>query len=274
MASEVSRLLRRAELIDVTQTRLVRRFAQELARVLREVERELPRLYARAQGTAERIQLAQLAQLQVGIRHALSHAGYEALVSVTATSRLANRIATLVLRSAPLGADLVTVTPRIQALQALMRQDWLGQGDVIARSLWQATVRAALAQVPATELAKQIAPDIERSVRQARSLVDTALSIYSRKVEEVVNPEADAYLYIGPADAKARPFCVQRVGKVYSRTAIDKMDNGQLPNVFISGGGHNCRHRWMALSRFSELNDLVDTGKRVPEIAAQLRRVA
>jgi hypothetical protein len=272
--SEVSRLLRRAEQIDVTQTRLVRRFAQELARVLREVEREIPRLYAQAQGTAERIHLAHLAQLQVGIREALTRAGYEALVSVTATSKQAQRIATLVLRSAPLGADLVTVQPRIQALQVLMRQDWLGQGDVIARSLWQATVRAALAQVPATELAKQIAPDIERSERQARSLVDTAISIYSRKVEEIVNPDAEAYLYIGPADAVTRPFCVQRVGKVYSRKAIDKMDNGQLANPFVTGGGYNCRHRWMALSRFSELRDLVNTGKRVPEIAAQLKRVA
>lgn len=270
MPSEVPQLLRRAEQIDVTQTRLVRRFAQELARVLREVERALPRLYEQAAGTGDRIRLAQLAQLRLGIRQALTVAGYDALVTVTASSRLADRIARLVLRPS-LGVSFVAVEPRIRGLQALLRQDWLGQGDVITRALWQATMRAALAQVPASRLAQQIAPEIARSVRQTRSLVDTAISIYSRQVEAVAYPEAETFVYLGPIDEVTRPFCWQRVGKVYTRKTIDTWDNGTSlasPPMVVCGGW-GCRHKLAAISRFSELNALADTGKRAPELAEQ-----
>lgn len=260
----------------MTQTRLVRQFAQELARVLRQVERELPGLLEQAQGTADRVRLAQLSHLRQQIRSLLAEAGYDALVTVTATSRLADRIAAQVLATTEgrTAASLVAVSERVRSLQSLMRLDWLGEGDTIARTLWKATVRAAIAQTPPSRLAAAIAPTIDRSVRQARSLVDTALSIYSRQVEALQGTGAgEVFLAIGPVDNKMRPFCAQRVGKVYTRAAINGMDNGQLPDPFLTFGGYNCRHRWMRLSQFSELNDLADTGQRVPEIAAQLARV-
>lgn len=274
--SPVSQLLRDAERIDATQTRLVLRFARELARVLREVERQLPGLLERAQGTADQVRLAQLAVLRQQVRQTLQVAGYDALVRATASSLLADKIASQVLTTSTgkAAAEFVLVQPRIQALQELMRLDWLGEGDTIARTLWKATVRAAIGGTKPSQLAKVIAPEIDRSVRQARSLVDTSLSIYSRQVEATQSTgKGDAYLYAGPADNRVRPFCDQHLGKVYTRGEIDKLDNEQIPGVFISGGGFNCRHRWVAVSRFSELQDLADTGQRVPEIAAQLKRV-
>lgn len=243
---------------------------------MREVERALPSLLEQAQGTADQVRLAQLAAMRGAIRTELAHAGYDTLITVTASSVLADRIASQVLATSTgkAASELVAVQPRIAALQELMRLDWLGEGDSIARTLWKATVRAAIAGTSPSRLAQAIAPQVGRSVRQARSLVDTSLSIYSRQVEATQSTgKGDAYLYAGPADSAVRPFCLQHLGKVYTRAAIDKMDNGQLPAVFLTAGGFNCRHRWVKVSRFSELQDLVDTGQRVPEIAAQLKRV-
>ena len=277
MSSPVSQLLRDAERIDATQTRLVLRFARELARVLREVERQLPGLLERAQGTADQVRLAHLAVMRMQIRRTLQDAGFDALVRATAASRLAESIAAQVLTTSTgkAAAEFVLVQPRIQALQELMRLDWMGEGDAIARTLWKATVRAAIGNTKPSRLASAIAPEIERSVRQARSLVDTSLSIYSRQVEatQATGKADEVYLAVGPVDAKVRPFCLKHVGKVYTRKTIDQLDNGQMPNPYLTFGGHNCRHRWIAVSRFSELQDLADTGQRVPEIAAQLKRV-
>lgn len=275
--SPVSQLLRDAERIDATQTRLVLRFARELARVLREVERQLPGLLERAQGTADQVRLAQLAALCQQVRSTLQAAGYDALVRATASSLLADTIASQVLTTSTgkAAAEFVLVQPRIQALQELMRLDWLGEGNKIGHALWKATVRAAIGGTSPSRLAKAIATEIDRSVRQARSLVDTSLSIYARQVEatQATGKADEAFLYAGPADNKVRPFCDQHLGKVYTRASIDKLDNEQIANVFLTGGGFNCRHRWMKVSRFSELQDLADTGQRVPEIAAQLKRV-
>jgi len=50
------------------------------------------------------------------------------------------------------------------------------------------------------------------------------------------------------AVAGARPFCRERVGKVYSIEEIRAMDNGQGLAVEYFCGGWNCRHRWVAFS--------------------------
>ena len=44
------------------------------------------------------------------------------------------------------------------------------------------------------------------------------------------------------------------------------MNNGQIDNVFLTGGGYNCRHTWMEVSKFSELRNLVNTDQRIPEM--------
>jgi hypothetical protein len=82
----------------------------------------------------------------------------------------------------------------------------------------------------------------------------------------------DVFAYMGPADVKLRPFCRERVGKVFTREQIEAMDNGQMPNVFLSGGGYNCRHTFIAVSKVSTLRVLVGTDQRVPEIDAALQR--
>jgi uncharacterized protein with gpF-like domain len=101
-----------------------------------------------------------------------------------------------------------------------------------------------------------------------RTLYDTTVSIFGRQVEAMksTGEAEDVFAYVGPIDERLRPFCREHVGKVYSRADIDALDNGQLPNTFLTGGGYNCRHVWQAISKFSELRDLVGTDQRIPEV--------
>ncbi len=56
------------------------------------------------------------------------------------------------------------------------------------------------------------------------------------------------YFRYSGASMGSRPFCRERIGKVYSIEDIRAMDNGQgLPVEFFCGG-YNCRHRWVAFS--------------------------
>lgn len=60
------------------------------------------------------------------------------------------------------------------------------------------------------------------------------------------------YRYAGPPayDPVIRKFCkhlMQQVtsGVRWTREEIDRMDNGQLPNVMETCGGYECRHQWI-----------------------------
>jgi hypothetical protein len=95
----------------------------------------------------------------------------------------------------------------------------------------------------------------------------------------------ETFLYSGPIDGRSRPFCLERVGRVFSRKAIDAMDNGQLPNAYLTCGGHQCRHTWLPIPHGDRYEGLADTGQlvepgyaedvaRAPEARARLRAAA
>jgi hypothetical protein len=99
-----------------------------------------------------------------------------------------------------------------------------------------------------------------------QTLFDTQTSILGRQVEalatERLGPD-QAFLYTGPVDGRTRDWCLQRVGKVYTRREIEQMDNGQLPNAFVTGGGYNCRHSFIAVAS-DELVSLAGMNVRAP----------
>ena len=129
-------------------------------------------------------------------------------------------------------------------------------------------MRGAVSKRAARRLPQQIAQILEDAEARVQTLYDTAASIYGRQVEgEAAGDDpSTTFAYMGPVDAKTRDFCLRHVGKVYTRSQIDTLDNGQLSNVFLTGGGYNCRHVWQEVSKFSELYPLANTGERAPEI--------
>lgn len=185
--------------------------------------------------------------------------------SVLATSRIANE-----------AAKLSSFRDTLHALKELRLADLLDVSEDIARELSRLTFEGMLALRPVDALTLDIADQLEVTQRQARTIYDTAVSTFSRQIEQLNADGTDdeLFVYVGPFDEKNREFCEERVGRVFTRADIDEMDNGQLPDVFITGGGYNCRHTWKRVSILDdELRELAKTGARVPEIEA-LRRAA
>lgn len=275
----ISGLLSAAEQVAAVADDLGRRFAKELQRVQIDLERELRRLLVDAQAgsrTATALAARGL-QLRRQLREVLEAAGYDDLAA-TATTGSLERMAKAI-EKMHLAAKVARFTSRdatrIAALKELARLDLLAVGDEVAISIWRSTVQGLFSLRPPNDILDDLAEVLDIEMRQARTLYDTTVSIYGRQVEALKSSgePGELYAYMGPADSKVRPFCAKHLGKVYTRAELEALDNGQLPNPFLTGGGYNCRHQAVAISRFSELVDLHGTGERIPEVAEQLRGV-
>ena len=123
--------------------------------------------------------------------------------------------------------------------------------------------------------------------KRLRAETGTAASVLTRiaVTSSATGRDHETFLYSGPIDGRMRPFCLERIGRVFSRRAIDAMDNGQLPNVYLTCGGHRCRHTWLPVPHGGQYEGLVDTGQfvepgyaedvaRVPEARARLKLAA
>lgn len=172
-------------------------------------------------------------------------AGYDALVD-DATEETFDLITRMLLEDAQ-------PRPQLEALRAIHRLELLDEGDAAASALWQAAMRGLFARKPVDEILADLRTVIDRTDAQIATLYDTTVSIYTRQVA-LLDDDGSAetrYRYTGPDDEKTRPFCDARVNQVFTRAEIEAMDNGQIDNVLLSGGGYNCRHLWMPVSRFT-----------------------
>lgn len=255
-------------------------FAKELAVVLRSIERRLrPLVTSAAEGASTKIiKAAQANRTRKAIEQALTESGYPDLAESAYGSRL-DPIVQNVLATRTLAQQAAKLSgafdARIQAIKLLHETDLLDEGDEIARALWQAVIRGVFGARDVDSILLDLADILDASESQIRTLYDTSVSIFGRQVEALQagdDPEA-VFLFAGPADKKNRDFCHDRVGKVFTRAEIDQMDNGQIDNVFLTGGGYNCRHVFMEVSKLSELQDYVGTDKRVQEVEAQIQSV-
>lgn len=105
------------------------------------------------------------------------------------------------------------------------------------------------------DLAGELADQFGKTAAMAKTLANTSVSNFYRtianqtylKIEEGLAKGSVRYEYAGPIDSLEREFCAALTSKKlsYTREEIDDMDNGQIPNVFVSGGGFNCRHSFI-----------------------------
>jgi hypothetical protein len=258
---------------------LGRSYAEELAKVKRDLERELRRLLLEAtKGKRTPTALAARALgLRRELRQMLKDAGYDRLAAA-GTNRGLDRMALAVERTR-LAAQVSKFTSRdatrIQALKELARLDLLAQGDEVATAVWRSVVQGVYSQRKPADILDDLATVLDKSLAEVGTLYDTSVSIFTRSLEllKSTGEDDERFLYAGPIDAKTRPFCLQHVGKVYTREEIEDLDNGQTGSTFLTAGGYSCRHQWVALSKFSELQDLHGTGERMPEIRDVVARV-
>lgn len=99
--------------------------------------------------------------------------------------------------------------------------------------------------------ARSIEAQVARHVRGARAvaatITNTAVAGFDRlsTFREADLVGVQRFKFVGPP--AQRPFCRDRLGKIFTLVEIQGMDNGQGLSVQIYCGGYNCRHTWEAV---------------------------
>jgi len=271
--TDLAKLQRAREAIARALDAQVTSFYDQLASVWRALDRRLPALVKAAAdaGPSAIIRAQRAGRLKREIEDAMARAGYGELVDAATGAQLDDVVSAVgglraIIDVSPFGS---AAEVRLEALKTLAGTDVLGEGEAVAHTLWKATVDGIFSARPVDAILQDLGDVLYYTAPQIRTLYDTSISIFARQAEALgVPPDAERpFVYTGPNDTKVRPFCKQQLGKVFTRAKIDELDNGQLPNVFLTCGGYSCRHAWTAVSKFSELAKLADTGERVPEFS-------
>lgn len=285
MPDETRRLLSAAEKMATLTDTLSAEFAADLAVVLRAIERRMVPLLRALESPAPlpnrrttTAVVARLIALREQVRQVLAEAGYDGLIETATSSAFARMLETVRESRVGRAASRFFTSPvvdRLNALRELVATDILRQGDVVARALYRSVRDSVLGGAPTDQVLERLAAQLDLEVREVRTLYDTATSTFGRVMEQQASDGTadELFLYAGPVDAKMRDFCRAHIGQVFTREAIVTLDNGQGLDVFLTGGGWNCRHVWMRLSDASDLAPLANTGERAPEVVDALRRV-
>jgi len=85
--------------------------------------------------------------------------------------------------------------------------------------------------------------------RYAKTYAHDAIMEFDRSVHILAgnNFKAEHFMYVGPLDNVTRPFCQQRVGKVFTKESIPA-ENDMGFDAWTTCGGYNCRHAWLPVS--------------------------
>ena len=126
----------------------------------------------------------------------------------------------------------------------------------IAKEVQSAWVASTFTGKPIREAMAEVGAALaDKTPAQAETLVGTAFNAIDRSVTAGTVDASDpdiVYLYVGPSpddgDKITRKTCAHIVNKYFTREQIARMENGQIPDVFLHGGGWNCRHSWQPLS--------------------------
>ncbi len=141
--------------------------------------------------------------------------------------------------------------------------------------LARAIIETLLGQRDVASMIELIADELDISDGQAQQLWDTMEQMTRRQIKllDAETGPGAMFMYIGPVDKVTRPFCLQHVGRVYTRARIARLSNGQLPDVLLTGGGYNCRHLFESVAKSDRLmKELQRTGQRFFPVARRLRK--
>lgn len=204
-------------------------------------------------------------------RELLDDSGFDAL-AVQAMSDPLEKLARIAIKGQP-EAMGPSIRQTMDAWRRIRLGELLDVGDNIGRALQRIALDGVLGLRPVDRLILDVRDHLDVTERQARTWYDTAVSVFSREIEQATSdgdPD-ELFVYIGPDDEKTRPFCDKWLGKVRTREFWEKQDNGQsgAGNVMVMAGGWNCRH---VLKRVSKLDDeliaIAGTNQRAHELEA------
>lgn len=126
-------------------------------------------------------------------------------------------------------------------------------GDVVATfkaaipEMRDAVSRGITSSGSLADVVEEVRARLKTTYLRASAAVDAAIMAAGRRAVMGAAREVEAeldlvYVYVGPRDAKNRPFCAAWVGKAVTDPA--RLDNGQGLPADDYCGGYNCRHSW------------------------------
>lgn len=244
------------------------RTAKQFVPVMRASERALiPVLQKALKGNAAaKARAVRGLTLLTDIREALTNAGLDDFIETSSTTAVQQMAQALKRRTKVAGIQefIMPNAKRIAALADVGAANLFELNLNIATALNRAVSLWSLTVTDQDAILRDLASIMKDNFNEAQTLFDTQVSIYGRQLEamstENEGPQ-QAFLYIGPVDGRTRDWCLERVGRVFTRADIEAMDNNQLPNPFITGGGYNCRHSWLPVEG-ADMEALVGTSKR------------
>lgn len=192
------------------------------------------------------------AKMLGGLKSSLEQAGLEeqirGLNSVYGNEL--DRVRTLLGKT--LGEDISFSNFDVDALEKLITFDVDATSATVSR--YVDDVRSVL--MKQVILGEKINPDdlIDGKSDAFRGRIETDLNTtvagYSRAINQKKAADAGVtkFLYAGPDDERIRPFCAERVNRVFTLDEIKQWDNDQGLPAEVYLGGYNCRHRLIALS--------------------------
>ena len=156
-----------------------------------------------------------------------------------------------------ISGDINLISSTIQRASASVFDDSVIPS--LSKSIKDAVNTAAIigsTKAPLDALAQSFQRATSANTTQAR----LKISEFGRSVQAINADQAgiDLFMYVGPKDGITRPFCRKLVGKVLSKSQINRLNNGQGAGpVLTAGGGYNCRHSWSPVSKgFIKVMDL------------------
>jgi hypothetical protein len=146
---------------------------------------------------------------------------------------------------APPSTLSVDVRTELDQILADQIRDVVRTFKVAADEMRVAVTQGIVSSGGLADVVDAVAGKMQVAYARAAAAVDAAIMAAGR---HVVMSAATAsgldlvYVYVGPSDAKNRPFCLQWVGKAC--VDPENLDNKQGLPVETYCGGYNCRHSW------------------------------
>jgi len=155
----------------------------------------------------------------------------------------------------------------LQSLITYNTQSLLSQLDDMAQVIKKEVVNGIISGAGKQSVMNAIRGQKSLRPDQIETLIATAMNEYSRSVTKLMidkMPENTKYVYIGALDGKTRVACLEMMSAGELTKAEIEGTFGS--DVFINGGGYNCRHKWEIAVQDKFGHDSKGASKRLKDI--------
>jgi hypothetical protein len=141
-----------------------------------------------------------------------------------------------------------------QAIRELIKSDSIvfeNIGKQATSEIYNGIYNSLLTDTSLSDSLVNIRNAIDKSNLQkyAGTYANTAYMEFNRSVSNIMSNQTgwNTYQFVGPIDAKiSHDFCLRLpVGRIVTKTQIDQYSKEYGFDVFVKGGGWNCRHKWI-----------------------------